>query len=164
MAAEGEQHMLFESGGERETRVLGRRLASIIRPGDVMLLVGELGSGKTTLAKGLASGLGVGEMVVSPTFTLLREYTGRLPLYHLDAFRLEGPWDLYDLGIEEYMDRDGVLVVEWGDRAREFFLDDYLEVRLDFGEDDEERLIRLIPRGGEWTRRLQGWEMEGFEE
>jgi tRNA threonylcarbamoyladenosine biosynthesis protein TsaE len=140
---------------ESETRELGRMLATILRPGDVLLLVGGLGTGKTCLAKGLASGLGVKERVLSPTFTLLREYMGRLPLYHLDAYRLEGPWDLYDIGVEEYLDGDGVLMVEWGDRARKFFGRNYLEIGLEFAGDEQERLIHLLPQGSYWEERLR---------
>jgi len=145
---------VFVSGGEEETRELGRRLASLLRAGDVVLVVGELGTGKTCLAKGLARGLGVGEKVLSPTFTLLREYKGRIPLYHLDAYRLEGPWDLFDLGIEEYLEGDGVLLVEWGDRARDFFPGGFLEIRLEFTDRDRERRITLLPRGGDWMERI----------
>jgi tRNA threonylcarbamoyladenosine biosynthesis protein TsaE len=142
------------SGSEYETRELGRSLAAILREGDVVLIIGEMGTGKTCLAKGLARGLGIGENVLSPTFTLLREYKGRLPLYHLDAYRLEGPWDLFDLGIEEYLEGDGVLVVEWGDRARDFFPGDFLEVRLEFTDREEERRITILPRGEGWLERI----------
>lgn len=142
------------SRNEEETQELGRRLASVLRDGDVVLVVGELGTGKTCLAKGLARGLGVGENVLSPTFTLLREYKGRIPLFHLDAYRLEGPWDLFDLGIEEYLEGEGVLLVEWGDRARDFFPGDFLEVRLEFTDKEEERRITFLPRGGDWLERI----------
>ena len=142
------------SMNEEETQELGRRLASILRDGDVVLLVGELGTGKTCLAKGLARGLGVGENILSPTFTLLREYRGRISLFHLDAYRLEGPWDLFDLGIEEYLEGEGVLLVEWGDRARDFFPGDFLEVRLEFTDKEEERRITLLPQGEDWLKRI----------
>ena len=142
------------SRSEEETRELGRRLASVLRHGDVVLLVGELGTGKTCLAKGLARGLDVGENVQSPTFTLLREYRGRIPLFHLDAYRLEGPWDLFDLGIEEYLEGEGVLLVEWGDRARDFFPGDFLEIRLEFTDEEERRRITLLPRGEGWVERI----------
>jgi len=143
------------SRSEDETQELGRRLASVLRDGDVVLIVGELGTGKTCLAKGLARGLGVGEKVLSPTFTLLREYKGRIPLFHLDAYRLEGPWDLFDLGIEEYLEGEGVLLVEWGDRARNFFPGDFLEVRLEFTDEEEERRITFLPQGGDWLERIE---------
>ena len=140
---------------EKETQDLGRALASILRRADVVLLTGELGTGKTCFAKGLARGLGIKEKVLSPTFTLLREYRGRLPLYHLDAYRLEGPWDLFDIGVEEYLEGDGVLLVEWGDRARDFFTRGFLEVRMEFTGNEAERRIQFIPKGGDWAERLR---------
>ena len=140
-----------------ETRELGGRVARILRPGDVLLLVGELGAGKTCFAQGLARGLGVRERVTSPTFTLVREYQGRLPLIHLDAYRLEGPLDLYEIGIEDYLEGDGVLMVEWGDRVRGFFDPPFLEVRLEYARGEEERRVSLVPVGGDWAERLEGW-------
>ncbi|MDI6874975.1 tRNA (adenosine(37)-N6)-threonylcarbamoyltransferase complex ATPase subunit type 1 TsaE [Candidatus Solincola sp.] len=148
----------FQTRGEGETRKLASRLAELLQPGDVILLVGELGTGKTSFVRGLAEGLGVGERVVSPTFTLLREYRGRLPLHHLDAYRLEGASDLLDLGVEELLGGEGVVAVEWGDRVREFFRDEYLEVDLSYGEEENERVVRLVPRGGTWGERLKGLE------
>jgi len=157
-----ERGMRGEAAGTRaygtrcagETCELGHRLAALLCPGDVVLLVGELGAGKTCFAQGVARGLEVTEQVTSPTFTLMREYHGRMPLYHLDAYRLEGPADLFAIGVDEYLDGDGVLLVEWGDRARDFFTLEYLEVRFDFADGDEERRIRFIARGGSWQQRL----------
>lgn len=146
--------MVVITRNDGETRELGRSLAPVLHPGDVILIIGELGTGKTCFARGLARGLDVEEKILSPTFTLLREYRGRLPLYHLDAYRLEGPWDLFDLGVEEYMEGDGVLLVEWGDRARDFFTGDFLEVKLEFTDREGERRIHLLPRGGSWVERL----------
>ncbi len=140
--------------GESATRKLAGRLAELLCPGDVVLLVGELGTGKTCFVQGIAEGLGVRERVLSPTFTLLREYTGRLPLYHLDAYRLEGPGDLSDLGLEEYLEGQGVVVVEWADRVRDFFAGDCLEVSLCFDEGGEARRVSLRFRGDSWRVRL----------
>lgn len=148
-------HLFFRTRGEEETRMLAARLASLLEPGDVILLVGELGTGKTTFVRGLAEGLGVRERVLSPTFTLAREYLGRLPLHHLDAYRLKGPVDLYDLGVEELLGGEGVVAVEWGDRVREFFRQGYLEIEMAYGKEEGERLIRFLPRGGEWAGRLR---------
>lgn len=145
---------VYKTASEEETRDFARRLGCLLGHGDTVLLVGELGAGKTRLAQGIARGLGVAEWVTSPTFTLLREYSGRIPLYHLDAYRLEGPWDLYDLGMEEYMEGEGVLVVEWGDRVRSFFGPQALEMEIAFGEGENERVIRVYIRGGDWEGRL----------
>ena len=146
------------TASEAETRALGEKLASLFRPGDIILLIGELGTGKTVLAKGVARGLGVKENILSPTFTLLKEYAGKVPLYHLDAYRLHGAGDLYELGLEEYLE-EGVLLVEWGDRVYEFFKEDFLEVRMDF-TGDESRSIRLIA-AGDWGRRLEALDLRG---
>jgi len=118
-----------------------------------VLLVGELGAGKTCFAQGVAHGLEVREQVTSPTFTLIREYRGRMPLYHLDAYRLEGAADLFAIGVDEYLDKDGVLLVEWGDRARDFFTMDHLEITFFFGTSDEERRIVFTPCGSSWESR-----------
>ncbi|MDY6796293.1 MAG: tRNA (adenosine(37)-N6)-threonylcarbamoyltransferase complex ATPase subunit type 1 TsaE [Actinomycetota bacterium] len=154
-------HRVLTTRSEEETRELGEALASLLLPGDVILLVGELGTGKTCMARGLAQGLGVEERVLSPTFTLLREYRGDLPLVHLDAYRLEGPWDLHELGVEEYLEGEGVLMVEWGDRARDFFKQDLLEVKLEFAGWEGEREILLVPRGESWIGRLKDWSNSG---
>lgn len=141
--------------GERRMRELAACLAELLRPGDVVLLVGELGTGKTCFVRGMAEGLGVQEKVLSPTFTLLREYRGHIPLCHLDAYRLEGAWDLYDLGLEEFLEAEWIIAVEWGDRVRDFFREDHLEVRIYFGDGEDERLIQFIPRGASWVGRLR---------
>lgn len=162
MAQEQEDvHLSFLLRGEEATLALARRLAELLRPGDVVLLEGELGAGKTCFVRGIAEGLGVRERVLSPTFTLLREYEGRLPLYHLDAYRLEGPWDLHDLGLEEYLEGQGVLAVEWADRARGFFTGEHLDVSLAFAEGGEARRVVMRPRGDSWKERLERMGGEG---
>jgi tRNA threonylcarbamoyladenosine biosynthesis protein TsaE len=110
---------LYLSASPEETRALGQALGRQARAGDLIGLVGELGSGKTLFVGGLACGLGVepDTAVTSPTFTLVHRYLGRLPLYHIDLYRIDRPEELYDLGLEEYLDRDGVTVVEWADRG-----------------------------------------------
>ncbi|MEW6553325.1 MAG: tRNA (adenosine(37)-N6)-threonylcarbamoyltransferase complex ATPase subunit type 1 TsaE [Actinomycetota bacterium] len=147
--------------GADETRELGVALAALLRAGDVVLLVGELGAGKTCFAQGVAKGLEVAEQVTSPTFTLMREYRGSLPLYHLDAYRLEGAADLFAIGVEEYLDAGGVLLVEWGDRARDFFTGDHLEIAIFFGDGDEERNLVITARGDGWSRRPLGAALGG---
>jgi tRNA threonylcarbamoyladenosine biosynthesis protein TsaE len=101
------------------TEAFGRRLASLLFPGAVVALIGPLGAGKTHLVRAVALGLGVadGRVVTSPTFVLIQEYLGRLPVYHFDAYRLRGESDFSDLGVHEYFDGDGVCLVEWADRA-----------------------------------------------
>ena len=114
-----------------ETRALGKRLAARLRPGDVILLEGELGAGKSELARGIASGLGVQETVTSPSFTILNVYeSGRIPLYHFDWYRLESEEELYELGMDEYLGGDGIALVEWPERCPGAVPEDCLRIRI----------------------------------
>ncbi|MDQ1422951.1 MAG: tRNA threonylcarbamoyladenosine biosynthesis protein TsaE [Acidimicrobiaceae bacterium] len=128
-------------------------MATLVRPGDVMLLSGELGTGKTVLTQGLAEGLEVRELVTSPTFTLVHRYEARVPLFHLDVYRLERVGELADLGIDEVLDAGGVVVVEWGDVVAAEMPADRLEVRFAFGDDDDDRTIELTATGTRWPAR-----------
>ncbi len=137
-----------------DTRELGAGLASLAMPGDVVLVAGELGSGKTTFAQGFGRGLGVTEPIVSPTFTLVRHYAGRLPLVHCDVYRLEHLHEVDDLDLPELLDEGGVALVEWGDVVAASLPADFLEVRLEFGTGDDDRRFRLRPVGPSWSSRL----------
>ena len=114
------------------TEALGRRLAGLLFPGAVVALIGPLGAGKTHLVRAVAEGLGVADkrVVTSPTFVLIQEYAGRLPVYHFDAYRLRGEADFFDLGVHEYFEGDGVCLVEWADRAVGALPSERLQVRL----------------------------------
>ncbi|MCL4499042.1 MAG: tRNA (adenosine(37)-N6)-threonylcarbamoyltransferase complex ATPase subunit type 1 TsaE [Chloroflexi bacterium] len=137
-----------------ETKALAERLALILEKGDVISLTGDLGAGKTAFVQGLAEGLGVERRVTSPTFPIIKEYSGRIPLYHFDVYRLTSPAELVDLGYEEYFYDDGACVLEWGDRVSELFPPDYLEVLFErAGEDMRE--IAFIPRGDRWEERMR---------
>jgi tRNA threonylcarbamoyladenosine biosynthesis protein TsaE len=139
-----------------ETRAVGRALATVLEAGDVVLLSGPLGAGKTELVKGLAEGLGVEETVVSPTFTIAREYRGSLPLLHVDVYRLDSAQELLDLGLEE--SEGMVTVVEWGDAVAGLLPADHLEVRIelaDAGESsDSDRVLTFVPAGPSWGARV----------
>jgi tRNA threonylcarbamoyladenosine biosynthesis protein TsaE len=136
-----------------ETRSLGAALAPLLRRRDVVVLTGELGAGKTTLVQGIARGLDATEHVASPTFTLVREYTsGRLPLAHVDLYRLEREQDVIDLALDELEDGERVLLVEWGDPVAELLADDRLRVELTADEDDV-RTIRVSTVGAAWRDR-----------
>jgi len=127
---------------------LGEKLGILSRPGDVFCVSGELGAGKTILAKGVASGLGVGDTVTSPTFTLINEYKGRLVFYHMDVYRLESPGDMTDLGYEEYFYGSGVTMVEWAEKVRELLPRERLDIVMEYGPGgEEERKIIFKPRG-----------------
>jgi len=137
-----------------DTRALGRRLAASLRGGDVLLLKGDLGAGKTALAGGIAEGLGVEEQVVSPTFVLVRWYQGLMPFVHADVYRLGSSAEIEDLDLPDEA-LDGVLAVEWGDVAEQQFGDDHLLVDITVN-DDASRTIRLVPRGSWAARSFEG--------
>lgn len=112
--------MIIDAFSPEDTLAAGRRMAAVLEPGTVVCLSGELGAGKTVFAQGLARGLGIEDPVCSPTFTLIQEYReGRIPLYHFDVYRIDGPWDMDELGYEEYFYGDGVCLVEWGNLIEE---------------------------------------------
>lgn len=143
-----------------ETRALGCHLAAQLRPGDVLLLLGDLGAGKSELTRGIARGLGVSSPVASPSFTILNVYDeGRIPLYHFDWYRLNSAEELYEMGMDEYLGGDGVAVVEWPSRCPEAVPEKHLEVRID-PVDDCAREIALIPRGGFRELSLEAMENE----
>jgi len=127
MHAAGEVTLLARSPGE--THGLGVVLGQLARPGLVVVLKGKLGAGKTCLAQGIGRGLGIAGAIKSPTFTLVHEYQGRLPFYHLDLYRLEGH-ELEDIGLEEYLDAGGVTVVEWGEKAACMLPGDRLDIEI----------------------------------
>ena len=107
--------MIYESTSAEMTAELGRMIGKALNPGDIICIDGNLGVGKTVFTQGVAEGLGIAESVCSPTFTLVQEYhEGRIPLYHFDVYRISGPWDMDDLGYEEYFYGDGVCMIEWG--------------------------------------------------
>ena len=149
-----------------ETREVGRVLGGYAEGGEVFLLTGELGAGKTCLTQGIAWGLGVAGYARSPTFVIATRYRGRLTLSHLDLFRIQDPREVWDLDLEEYISGEGVCVVEWADRAAEEFPPESVWIDMEYGQNETDRLIqigtedraaRLIPAGlrlalGPWTR------------
>jgi tRNA threonylcarbamoyladenosine biosynthesis protein TsaE len=153
-----------------ETRKLGAALAELCRPGDVILLAGDLGAGKTALAQGLGAALGIEEPMTSPTFVLARQYEGRFPLHHLDVYRLDQLEEVFDIGLPEMLDEGAVILVEWGDAIATSLPANFLEVRLTFGDDDDERRLTFRSVGGRWRSRmaplllaLQPWVDEALE-
>ncbi|HUT76268.1 MAG TPA: tRNA (adenosine(37)-N6)-threonylcarbamoyltransferase complex ATPase subunit type 1 TsaE [Polyangia bacterium] len=146
--------------GEERTRELGRKLAALVRPGDVVGLCGDLGAGKTCLAAATALALGVGDGagVSSPTFAIVNEYRGgRLPVFHMDFYRLAGPDDLYGLGIWEYYEGDGVCLVEWCDRFPDLWPEDALVVTIELREGERRRIVLSgTGRGAELASGLAG--------
>lgn len=128
-----------------DTLNLGKKIGAVLEPGDILLLEGDLGAGKTTFTQGLAEGLGVDEFVNSPTFVIINEYfSGNLPLYHMDLYRLEDESQLYDLGVEEYFFGNGVSVVEWPEIAMPLLPETY--TRLTFLREGQGREVKITTR------------------
>ena len=144
------------SNGVRETINIGRRIAKNLRPGDIICLFGELGSGKTMLTKGIAQGLGVQKnKIISPSFVLIRIHTqGRLPLYHFDLYRLKAPRDILGLGYEEYLYDTGVTVIEWADRLKYLLPKEFLKIEL-LLKPDSQRLFKFTPMGSRYKELLR---------
>lgn len=126
-----------------ETQDIAKIIGSVAQSGDVIILSGDLGAGKTTMTKGIAKGLEIDQMIKSPTYTIIREYQqGRIPLYHMDVYRIEDGAD--DLGLEEYFEGDGLSVVEWGKLLGEFLPVDYLDITLTKDSDNMEKRILKV--------------------
>lgn len=128
---------------EEDTRRFGLELAADLKAGDILALIGDLGTGKTTLTKYIAEGLGVTERITSPTFTIVSEHrSGRLPLYHFDVYRLESGEDMFEIGAEEYFDAGGVCIIEWADRVAEILPDETICIFIECGEKEGERIYK----------------------
>jgi tRNA threonylcarbamoyladenosine biosynthesis protein TsaE len=138
-----------------ETRGLAEALADLARPGDLLLLAGDLGAGKTAFAQGFGRGLGVTETITSPTFTLAQEYEGRLRLHHLDVYRIDNLAEVGGLALAELLDDGGVVLIEWGDAILPALPSDFLEVRLTFGQGDDDRHVALRSAGRSWAARAR---------
>ncbi len=136
-----------------DTRDIAAAMAELARPGDVILLAGELGAGKTAFCQGFGAALGVTDRITSPTFTLASAYQGRLELNHLDVYRLEQLTEVLDLGLPEMLDEGGVTLVEWGDAIIGALPADYLVVRITYGDDLDERRFELELVGDRWSAR-----------
>jgi tRNA threonylcarbamoyladenosine biosynthesis protein TsaE len=136
-----------------ETLALAWAIGELLRPGDVVSLIGDLGAGKTVFARGIARALGVTEPVVSPSFTIAREYDGRVPLVHIDVYRIDTIQELHDLGFDELVRDDAVTVVEWGDAIDALLPRERLDVSLQTGAADDERVVELEGHGPSWHGR-----------
>ncbi len=134
------------SRSPEQTRELGKAVGVLAAAGDIYLLTGDLGAGKTCLTQGIARGLGVQEYAFSPSFVLVREYQGRLPLYHMDLYRLENIAEISDLMLDDYFEAGGVCVIEWADRGMQLLPGEHLRITLDHVSEDERR-IHLTAKG-----------------
>jgi tRNA threonylcarbamoyladenosine biosynthesis protein TsaE len=147
--------MTIRTDSPDATRAVAAALGELLVGGDLVLLVGDLGAGKTAFAQGLARGLGVDAPVTSPTFTIVQEYDGRLPLAHVDVYRLDRVQDLYDLGFDELVDDGRVTVVEWGDLVAQVVPAEHLVVRIELGGADTERVLDMSYEGAGWRSRRE---------
>jgi tRNA threonylcarbamoyladenosine biosynthesis protein TsaE len=155
--------MQLPSASVDETRALASRVAEVSSAGDLILLLGDLGAGKTAFVQGLARALGSREAVTSPTFTLAQRYRGgRLTVHHLDAYRLETAEEAGDLAVDELLDDDAVTVIEWGDRLRGLLPAERLEIAFRFGEGEDDRVLELEAAGPAWEARLAALVPDGL--
>lgn len=128
---------------EEETREFGLGLGRDAKPEQVLALIGDLGTGKTSLTKYIAEGLGIEEPIISPTFTIIREYeSGRLPLYHFDVYRIGDPDELFNIGAHDYFYGQGLCVVEWADLVEEELPEDTMYIFIEYGSEEGERIYR----------------------
>ena len=143
----------YNSSSPEATRKLGELIGKSARPGDTILLVGNLGSGKTCLTQGIARGLDISSKVVSPTFVLVREYAGRLPLYHIDLYRLDNITEIADLGLDQYLDGDGLCVIEWAEKGRPVLPGENLQISITYIS-EKERELTFKPSGKRYQELL----------
>jgi len=141
------------SHSPEETQNLGVRIGELTLPGDVLLLVGQLGAGKTCLTQGIAWGLGIKEYAASPSFVLVRELYGRLPLYHMDLYRLDHLEEIADLGLDDYFYGDGASVVEWAEKGLDLLPEEHMLIEISYISDTERRL-EIKPSGQRYQELL----------
>ncbi len=130
-------------GNEEETRAFGHQIAERAKAGQILALIGDLGTGKTTLTKYIAEGLGIKDTITSPTFTIVKEYhDGRLPLYHFDVYRIMDSEEMFQIGADEYFFGNGICVIEWADQIEDILPDDTLFIYIEQGPKEGERLYK----------------------
>ena len=138
----------IETQSFEETVEFGKKLGYILKPGDIICLSGDLGTGKTALTNGIAKALGIDSYITSPTFTLVNEYEGSIPLYHFDVYRISDPDEMFDIGFDEYINGEGITIIEWGEQINEILPEEIIRVNikknLDKGLDVREISIEFI--------------------
>lgn len=150
----GEKNFII-TNGENETIKLGKYIGEKTKPSQLILLKGELGSGKTRLVKGMAKVLNLKDSVSSPTYNLVNEYRGDIDLYHFDLYRLDNEIDLINIGFEDYLYRDGIVVIEWPELALDLINDDFLLLKFEFIS-EKERKIKFEAKGKDSKKLLKG--------
>ena len=146
--------LLVATRSAEQTRSVAAALARACRGGDLLLLTGDLGAGKTTFCQGFGAALDVRTPITSPTFTLHHRYQGRLVMHHLDVYRLDQLDDTIELGLGELLESGGVTLIEWGDTIRPVLPEDHVQVSLELGAGDDDRLVRIAFRGEGWADRV----------
>jgi tRNA threonylcarbamoyladenosine biosynthesis protein TsaE len=147
------KRLVVNSASPLETHSIGRVIGQLAEQGDIVLLSGALGAGKTCLTQGIAMGLGINETTTSPTFVLMRQYRGRLPLYHVDLYRLELA-EIADLGLDEYLNGDGVCAVEWAEKGMNLLPLEHLHIEIEYLE-EQNRRIALCSGGARYQRLIK---------
>lgn len=145
----------FISNNPKDTEKLGYKLGKSLKSGDILCLLGDLGAGKTALTKAIAKGLGIDDYVTSPTFTIINEYNGRLPLYHFDVYRLTSIEELYDLGYEEYFYSNGITIIEWADKIEEVLPEDTINIHINRTLNQNEREFIFTGKGKRFNQIIK---------
>ena len=133
---------------EVKTQEIGYKLGNLLTPGSVICLIGDLGAGKTTMTQSLAKALEVDDYITSPTFTIVNEYEGKMPLYHFDVYRIGSSDEMYDIGYEEYINGEGVCIIEWANLIEDILPDEYLYIEMNYKETGREMI--LTPKGDKY--------------
>lgn len=152
-----------------DTVRIGKRLGDILKQGDVVCITGGLGAGKTAFTQGIASALGIQGYITSPTFTIVNEYNGKIPLYHFDVYRVGDPEEMFEIGFEEYLDNKGVVVIEWADLIRDILPSEYIwiDIKKDLASGEDIRVIDIEFKGGrygEYENQLSAFGVGHFGE
>ena len=144
----------FKTQSAEQTQNFGTAIGKLAEPGDIFLLIGELGAGKTCLTQGIAYGLDIHEYTLSPSFVIMRELHGRLPLYHMDFYRHDNIAEISDLGLDDYLFGEGVCVIEWANKGMTVLPEDHLVIKIDYLSGDE-RIITIDPHGTRYEKMLK---------
>lgn len=140
-------------GNEEKTREIGYKLGQLLTPKSVICLIGDLGAGKTTMTQSLAKSLEVDDYITSPTFTIVNEYEGRMPLYHFDVYRIGSSDEMYDIGFDEYINGDGVCIIEWANLIEDILPEEYLYIEMNYKETGREMI--LTPKGEKYEELVK---------
>lgn len=145
----------LKSNSSGETVEIGEKLGSLLKSGDIVLLSGALGAGKTVLTKGIAKGMGINDYITSPTFMLVNEHIGNVPLYHFDVYRIADYTELYDIGYEEYFFGKGVCVIEWPEKIEPLIPAERINIQIERGNEDDVRIIKFESFGVHYDEILK---------